>query len=161
MLRQLILVVRRVKFKRKNVAGSSQLCFVASSFCFWVASSPPVPVLVPLATSLPFQHRVCCAAALGFLNFPTSRRPPFYLSVAAQAQPSGFQPGWLRSKPILGYASHQRRVVTSVFSAAVAVPFLPGSASLTTQSRGPPCIHCIQVNQHPARRSLILVVRRV
>jgi hypothetical protein len=30
---------------------------------------------------------------------------------------------------------------------------------LTTQSRGPPWKHGIQVNHHPARRSLILVVR--
>ena len=31
---------------------------------------------------------------------------------------------------------------------------------LTTQSRGPPCVHCIQTTR-PARRSLILVVRPV
>ena len=39
--------------------------------------------------------------------------------------------------------------------------FLPGFTLLTTQSRGPPWKHGIQASYHPARRSLILVVRGI
>ena len=49
-----------------------------------------MPVQLLLAASSAFQYRVCCAAAVGFLHFPTSGGPPYLLAVAAQALPSNF-----------------------------------------------------------------------